>query len=370
MKTGSSILSLSELPTPALVIDAATARKNIDRLASYASKHQIGIRPHTKTHKNKFIAKLQLEAGAIGLTVAKAGEAEQLQSETHDLLMAYPAVDPARCERLAKLSQTKTIRVVADSVVGIEALAAAASSAATTVGVLVEIDVGMGRTGVATAEDSLKLAQLVSKTKGVRLDGILCYPGQIWNSIAQQEAPLAAVATKLQEAIDLWKVNGLEAKIVSGGSTPTAFQSHLVPQYTEIRPGTYVFNDMNTFRGGFCALEDCSARIYCTVVSTAVKDQVVIDGGTKTFTSDLCIPARDSGHGYIVEYPKAKLTKLSEEHGQIDVSQCEQRPKIGERISVIPNHICPCVNLQDAIWWRESDGSCQRINVDARGKLS
>ena len=228
----------------------------------------------------------------------------------------------------------------------------------------------MRRTGVATAQESLALAQLVSKTKGVRLDGILCYPGHIWNPVAEQAQPLAAVSAKLQETIDLWKANGLEAKIVSGGSTPTALRSHLVPQLTEIRSGTYVFNDMNTFRGGFCALADCSARIFCTVISTAVKDQIVLDGGTKTFTSDFCIPARDSGHGYMVEYPDAKITALSEEHGQVDVSRCAKRPKIGERVSIIPNHICPCVNLQDAIWWREADGSLQKIKVDARGKLS
>ncbi|MDB6059794.1 MAG: D-threonine aldolase [Verrucomicrobiales bacterium] len=370
MNTLDSIASLDELPTPALVIDAVVARNNIRRLADYCAAHRIKLRPHTKTHKNRVIAKLQIEAGAKGLTVAKVGEAEQLQSETNDLLMAYPAVDRARCQRLAELAKAKTIRVVAESAIGIEALASAAKNSGSTIGVLVEIDVGMGRTGVATAQDALALAQLISKTKGLRLDGILCYPGHIWNSVAEQAAPLAAVSAKLQETIDLWKQNGLEAKIVSGGSTPTALRSHLVPQLTEIRSGTYVFNDMNTFRGGFCALADCSARIYCTVISTTVKDQIVLDGGTKTFTSDICIPARDSGNGYIVEYPDAKITALSEEHGQVNVSRCEKRPKVGERVSVIPNHICPCVNLQDAIWWREADGSLRKINVDARGKLS
>jgi D-serine deaminase-like pyridoxal phosphate-dependent protein len=362
--------TLEELPTPALVIDSVVARNNIRRLADYAAKHRIGIRPHTKTHKNRVIAKLQIEAGAIGLTVAKVGEAEQLQTETNDLLMAYPAVGRARCQRLAELAKTKTIRVIAESVIGIESLASAAKNAGSTIGVLVEIDVGMGRTGVATAQESLALAQSISKTKGLRLDGILCYPGHIWNPATEQAAPLAAVSAKLQEAIDLWKQNGLEAKIVSGGSTPTAFRSHLVPQLTEIRSGTYVFNDMNTFRGGFCDLADCAARIYATVISTSVKDQIVLDGGTKTFTSDICIPARDSGNGYVVEYPDAKITALSEEHGQVNVSRCEKRPKVGERVSVIPNHICPCVNLQDAIWSREADGSLRKINVDARGKLS
>lgn len=311
-----------------------------------------------------------MRAGAIGLTIAKATEAEQMQSASEDLLMAYPAVDRFRCKRLAELARTRTIRVIVDSAIGVEALASAATEASSTIGLLVEVDVGMRRTGVTTPEAALKLAQQITRTGGVRLDGILCYPGQIWNPVAEQEAPLAAVSAKLQMTIDLWRANGLEAKIVSGGSTPTAFQSHQITQYTEIRPGTYVFNDMNTFRGGFCTLDDCAAQIICTVVSTSITDQVVLDGGTKTFTSDICIPAPTSGHGYMVEYPQARIARLSEEHGQVDMSQCEQRPKIGDRVSVIPNHICPCVNLQDAIWWREADGSLQKITVDARGKLS
>ena len=157
---------------------------------------------------------------------------------------------------------------------------------------------------------------------------------------------------------------------MSGGSTPTAFQSHLVPQFTEIRPGTNVFNDMNTVRGGFCSLDDCAASIVCTVMSDAVGGQVVLDGGTKTFTSDRCGPAPDSGHGHIVEYPDAVITKLTEEHGQVDMSRCARRPQVGERVTVIPNHICPCVNLQDTVWWQDADGTCRPMTVDARGRLS
>ena len=205
---------------------------------------------------------------------------------------------------------------------------------------------------------------------GLRLDGIFCYPGHIWAKPAEQAAPLAAVAAKLQEAIDRFDRHGLCRGVVSGGSTPTAYQSHLVPQVTEIRPGTYVFNDMNTVHGGFCTLDDCAARIVCTVVSDAVTGQVVLDGGTKTFTSDRCGPAPDSGHGFIVEYPDATITKLTEEHGQVDVSRCGRRPRVGERVTVIPNHICPCINLQDAVWWREADGHLRTLTVDARGRLS
>lgn len=334
----------------------------------------MSVRPHCKTHKSVDVARLQLAAGAGGVTVAKVGEAESLMAAfdggASDILMAYPAVDPARAQRLAGLARESTVRVALDTQFAAATMSAAARTAGTTVGVLVDIDVGMGRTGVPTAASLVALAQAVAVTPGLRLDGIFCYPGHIWAKPAEQAAPLAAVAAKLQEAIDRFDRHGLSRAIVSGGSTPTLFQSHLVPQVTEIRPGTYVFNDMNTVRGGFCTLDDCAAAIVCTVVSDAVAGQVVLDGGTKTFTSDRCGPAPDSGHGFIVEYPDAMIVKLTEEHGQVDVSRCGRRPQVGERVTVIPNHICPCINLQDAVWWRETDGRLRPLTIDARGRLS
>lgn len=360
----------SDLPTPALVIDATRVAKNIKRMADYTAAHRLQLRPHTKTHKSRHCARLQLEAGAIGLTVAKAGEAAVFAATGADILVAYPALDPARTRQLAQLARTTSVRVAVDSRFAIDALAAAAQAAATELGILIELDVGLGRTGVSTAAESLSLAEHVARTSGVRLDGILCYPGHIWAAANDQASPLELVALKLTDAIALWRKQGLEARIVSGGSTPTAFQSHLVTAYTEIRPGTYIFNDLNTVRGGYCTLADCAAAVVCTVVSDAVRDQVVIDGGTKTFTSDFCLPARESGHGFIFEYPEARIARMTEEHGQVDVSRCERRPRVGERVTVIPNHICPCVNLHDVIWWGEPDQAPQPMRVDARGKLS
>ena len=138
---------------------------------------------------------------------------------------------------------------------------------------------------------------------------------------------------------------------------------------TEFRPGTYVYNDMNGVRGGSATFDDCAARVVATVISTAVPGQVVIDAGTKTLTSDRCGPAPDTGHGHVVEYPAAKIAKLSEEHGQVDVSACGRPPKVGDRVNVIPNHICPCVNLQDHVWWQEPGEKPRKIPVDARGKV-
>lgn len=355
--------------TPALIIDGTTVVKNLNRMADYADSHDLDLRPHTKTHKSLQLADLQLGAGAVGLTVAKVGEAEVMSEVCQDVLVAYPAIDPARTARLAHLAKHITLRVAVDSMEGAKQIAAAANRAKATIGILVDLDVGMGRTGLQTPGEALKLAAMVDRSPGLRLDGLLFYPGHIQSRPEEQEPALAEVSRKLADTLELWAEHGLEARVVSGGSTPTAFQSHLVADLTEIRPGTYIYNDMNVVRGGFCTLEDCAATIICTVVSTAVPGQVVLDAGTKTFTSDRCGPAPESGHGYIVEYPEAVINKLTEEHGQVDIRKCNSAPKLGERVTVIPNHVCPCINLQTAVWLRDEDGTLVELPIDARGLL-
>lgn len=360
-----------QLPTPALVIDSAIVGRNVRRMADYARQHGLRLRPHTKTHKSLFLAAAQLDAGAAGLTVAKVGEAQLMAEVCNDLLLAYPAVDPPRCEAVAALARDRRISVALDTLTALDAVAQAARRAGTIVGILVDLDVGLGRTGVQSAAQALSLAQSVEAAQGLRLDGLFCYPGHIWQSPDHQEPFLKAVSDRLQETLDLWAAHGLAASTVSGGSTPTAYRSHLVPQLTEIRPGTYIFNDMNTALGGFCSIDDCAARIVCTVVSDAVPGKVIVDAGSKTLTSDRCIPAPESGHGHIVEYPQARISRLSEEHGEIEIpaGSCDQAPKVGERLTIIPNHICPCINLQDRAWWLEAD-EVKELRIDARGRLS
>jgi D-serine deaminase-like pyridoxal phosphate-dependent protein len=360
---------VSQVATPALVIDSDTMRDNMHRLVDYAASVRLHVRPHTKTHKSRLLARVQLAAGAIGLTTAKISEAEIISDPGQDVLVAYPPIGSARAARLAELARDRTVRAAVDSLTAIMEVSAAACAASTTIGLLVDLDVGMRRTGVPSPEATLPLAQAIDRAPGLRLDGIMIYPGHIWEVADQQAAALQAVNQLVGRTIELWREHGLAAPIVSGGSTPTAYQSHLVSHLTEIRPGTYIFNDMNTVRGGFCSLRDCAARIVATVVSDAVSGQVVIDAGSKTLTNDVCIPARDTGFGFVVAYPDARITKLSEEHGQVDVTACPSRPAIGDRVTVIPNHICPCVNLQEFVWYAQSGEPLRQIPVDARGKI-
>ncbi|MCE9555597.1 MAG: alanine racemase [Planctomycetes bacterium] len=359
-----------ELPTPSLILDAEIVRRNLRRMADYTQAHGLALRPHTKTHKSRELGAMQLrEGGAMGLTVAKIGEAKVMASITKDLLLAYPVVDPRRAEVAAHLARDVQLRVAIDSAAAAQALGAAAMAADSSIGILVDLDVGLHRTGVQTPQEALSLAQLVDSTAGLRLDGLFFFPGHLPAAPPKQIDALLALGAVLGETLELWSKSGLQAAIVSGGSTPSALNSHHIGHLTEIRPGTYIFNDMNCVHGGSARLEDCAARIVATVVSTAVPGQVVLDAGSKTLTSDLCGPAPTTGHGYIVEYPQAKIVKLSEEHAQVDVTQCNDRPQLGAQVTIVPNHICPCVNLQDQIYWLEPGKPPRAMPVDARGRV-
>lgn len=358
-----------EVPfTPAVVVDLPTVRRNIAKLVTYARKHNLKVRPHTKTHKSLRVARMQVEMGCSGLTFAKLGEIGAMGAATDDVLLAYPALDDYRRTHLTEIAKSKSLRVAFDSATAAERIGAAAKSAGVTIGVLADIDTGHHRTGVQSPADLLKLAQVVDKTPGLRLDGIFCYPGHIKGPVAEQIEALKPVQAILEESLALYKKSGLNTGIVTGGSSPACFLSHHVTAYTEIRPGTNVYNDMNQVDGGVATLDECAARVVCTVISDAVPGKFVLDGGSKTFFSDRNA-FQPHSFGHVVEYPGAYVTRFSEEHAEVDASKCDRRPKLGERVTVIPNHICPCINLHDTVWFRESDGTLQQSPVDARGKI-
>jgi D-serine deaminase-like pyridoxal phosphate-dependent protein len=358
-------------PTPSLVIDLPTVKRNIARLADYGREHKLSIRPHTKTHKSIRMAKLQLEAGAAGLTVAKIGEAMTMAEAGPDIFIAYPALDPWRRERLANLAKTHAARVGFDSNDAADLIGGAARRTGATIGVLVDLDVGFHRTGVQTPQDAVALAQHVTKTNGLRLDGIMCFPGHLkWSADELRAKWFPGIQETLTTTVDLFRKAGLCIDVVSGGSSPTAFLSHHMPALTEIRPGTYIYNDMNSVAIGFAKLDDCAARLTCTVVSTAVPGKFVIDAGSKSLTSDRrAIDGDTAGHGHVVEYPGANIVRLSEEHGEVKLPPGARGPKIGERVHVVPNHICPCVNLQTMAWVRDESGKLEPMAIDARGMV-
>ena len=356
---------IQDLDTPALLIDLDIMERNLRRVADYAARHNLRLRPHTKTHKSILIARKQLGLGATGLTVAKTGEAEvMLGAEPRDLLVAFPVIGEPKLRRLSSLAAITRITVAIDSLYGAQQLSAAAVAAGVRFGILVETDVGLGRVGVAPS-DALDLSREIQKLPGLEWRGITFYPGHIKD---QNEAKVAELSQVIGSLLESFEAAGLKPEIVSGGSTPLLFHSHKVQGLNEIRPGTYVFNDLNTVAGGGCALEDCAASVLATVISHAEHGRMIVDGGSKTFSSDR-LSSGGPGHGRVMEAPGAVFHKMNEEHGFIDLQHAERAFQIGEKIRIIPNHVCVVVNLHEYVYGVRNGVVEEVWNVEARGKL-
>lgn len=360
---------ISDVDTPALLIDLDVMERNLARVADYARTHRLRLRPHTKTHKIPALARMQLDLGAVGLTVAKVSEAEvMLAARPTDLLVAYPVIGPAKLARLTRVACATHVTVALDSLVAAKELSRAAEHAGVTFDVLVEVDVGFGRVGVDPGPAMTDLGRAVMTLPNLRLRGIAFYPGHITvldaNGLAAIDRLSELTATMATE----WTSAGLPLEIFSGGSTPTLFHSHRIPAVNEIRPGIYLFNDYNTVLSGACTLNDCAASILATVVSTTRPGRMILDAGSKALSTDRPVVG-DAHFGYVIEAPEARLFKLSEEHGFVDVSHCSMRFSVGDRVRVIPNHICTVVNLHDRVYGVRG-GRVERIwNVEARGQM-
>ena len=362
-------MRIEELDTPALIVDLDIMERNLRSLSDYSRKHGLKLRPHTKTHKIPSIAKMQIASGCSGITVAKVGEAEVMASAgLEDILIAYPVVGQSKCERLAKLAQQRTITVSLDSIEVAKGISEAATRAGSKVNILVEFDMGMRRCGVQTVEAWLSVAQAVDKLSGVRLIGLMFYPGHIWDALAEQGPALDKISRAIEEIQAKAKQGGLNCEVVSGGSTPTAYNSHQVRGLTEMRPGTYVFNDMNETKAGYSQLSDCALRVQVTVVSKAVQGKAMIDGGSKTFSGDRLISGDKQGFGFVTEHPDTQFTSMSEEHGHMDLGPSD-RVNVGEKLSIIPNHVCACVNMHNQIYYHRKGIVEGSWAIEGRGKI-
>ena len=215
----------------------------------------------------------------------------------------------------------------------------------------------------------MALARKIQQLPGVSFRGLMTFFGSVWGTLEERRQEAKAVAERVARVLEAFAKERMEVEIVSGGSTPAARISHEIPGLTEIRPGTYVYNDLNTYYQGVCELEDCAARIVTTVVSTAVPDRAMIDAGSKTLSSDLLGSGPKSGYGYAVEAPDAPIIKLNEEHGYLDISKSGHHFRVGEVLTVIPNHVCTCVNMHDEAFVVRNDQVQTSWRVAARGKI-
>lgn len=321
--------------TPVVTIDLDVMEGNIRRMQALCDDCGVALRPHIKTHKTPEIAKAQLAAGARGITCQTIGEVEvMVNAGFDDIFLTYNVLGNAKLRRMQALADRARLSAVCDNETVARTLSSAFAQAEMPLAVLVECDAGAGRNGVQNPREAAELAGLIDRLPGLRFAGLMFYP------ITDQTGEFAGAAIhELERA-------GLACEVVSTGGTPSAPKLRSVPQATEHRAGTYIFNDRSLVEKGWARWEECAMRIRTTVVSRPTPDRAILDAGSKTLSSDL---SGLSGYGAIAEYPDAQITRLNEEHGVVDLSPCRRKPEVGEVVSIIPNHACVVTNLHDQL---------------------
>lgn len=344
--------------TPCLLVDEDRLDANITAMANLADGRGLHLRPHVKTHKSLEIAARQVAAGASGITVATISEAEVFAAAGFEhLFIAYPLwLDRDKAARLRRVAEMSPLMAGVDSPAGVAQLAQATSGLNQRVSVLVEVDSGHARSGVPAAAAGAVAAAAVGA--GLEVAGVFTFPGHSYALEGRRRAAADEVVA-LAEAVDALAGHGIEAQIVSGGSTPSAeFADASV--LTEIRPGVYVFGDAQQWELGTCAAGDIALTVLSTVVSQA-PDRVIADAGSKVLAGDRAMYA--TGYGRLLDAPDARVTALSEHHATITGLDCAP----GTRVRLVPNHACVAVNLADNYLVSRGDQVVARWPVDARG---
>jgi len=363
-------MRIQDLETPAVLIDLDIMERNLARMAEYCRQHGLALRPHTKTHKIPELAHRQIKSGATGITVAKVGEAEvMVQAGLTDLLIAYPIVGREKAARVAALAERAALMVSLDSEAAARDLSRSAQERGVRIGLLVELDVGFRRCGVQRPEEAVALARVIHDLPNVDFRGLMFYPGHFMVPEPERRQLLEDVNARLHRVYEAFDRAGLPIEIVSGGSTPTAYLSHEFAGVTEIRPGMYIFNDRTMVGLGVARVEDCALSVLVTVVSTSVPGRAIVDGGSKTFSNDRYRAGDGRGFGLVREDPAAEVEALSEEHGHLDISRSSRRYRIGERLTIIPNHVCTVMNLHDEVYGVRGDEVEAVWRVAARGRV-
>ena len=360
-----------DLDTPSLLVDLDTVERNVAEMAKVAADAGVRLRPHTKTHKSPEIAGIQRAAGASGITVAKLGEAEvMVEAGFDDVLVAYPIWGEAKLARLRRLLERASIRVSLDSVEVAEGIGRVGRDLGRDVPVLVEVDAGLHRMGRPPGAPTVELAQEVARVFGVEVLGLLTHAGHAYRSAggAELRAIAEAEGGDLLATAEGCEQAGLPIREVSVGSTPTARTVASVPGVTEIRPGTYVFNDVQQLRLGVATEADCAARVLVTVVARPSAERFVIDAGTKAFTSDGADGPPFPGRGLVLGRPDLVLELMTEEHG-IGRIEGGAELRIGDRLEVVPLHVCSCVNMFDTAVGVRGGRVEREIPIAARGRL-
>ncbi len=347
-----------EYGTPALVIDMDRVERNIARVQGLCDAAGVANRPHIKTHKSPVLARLQVAAGARGITCQKLGEAEIMAAAgLDDILISYNLIGEEKIARLGALLAHTTVTVAADNPVVIDGLAPAAAAAGRPLSVVVECDTGRQRAGVETPAEAIALARRIAATPGLTFAGFLLYPTEDGWPAAQRF---------YDEALAGVRAAGLDATIVSTGGSPNLKHVGELSGATEHRPGTYIYNDRMQVAAGVATWDDCALHVYTTVVSRAAPERGIIDAGSKTLTADT---GGLDGFGLILDHPQARIARFAEEHGFLDLSKSNTRPEVGDVLRIVPNHVCVVINMADEVLMVRGDDIVGTLPVAARGRL-
>jgi D-serine deaminase-like pyridoxal phosphate-dependent protein len=326
-------LTADDLDTPALLIDLDRLQHNIDRMAGHLRERGVAWRPHAKAFKCPAIAHLLRRAGAIGVTVAKVSEAEVMaDGGIDDILIAHLVVGPSKVARLAALQRRAQVKVTVDHSDQIAPLGHAASAAGVTIGVLVDVDIGMKRTGVASAEDAVELARFVSATPGLRFDGLMGYEGHtlMIADPAEKRTAVAGALARLIHARDVAEADGLQCRIISAGGSGSYQYAADIPGITELQAGGGIFACQYYTRICKVTGHRPAVTVLATVVSRPSEDRAILDIGQKSISQHKTPPV-------LQDYPECQISGLSAEHATVAVDR-QNSLKIGEKVHVIPGY--------------------------------
>ena len=363
---------IQDLDTPALLIDLSRVNKNIEDMQKKANSAGVHLRPHTKTHRTPALAFLQLGAGAHGISVAKIGEAEVMaHSGINDIFIASVTMGKQKIERLKRLAVQTKVMIGVDDEEQVMELSTIFAAEQKPIDVLIEIETGEERTGLVPGERLIRLARFIKKASGIRLKGVFSHEGHTYSASTAYEC--RALFKKSQEhtlrAADLIRNEGISIDVISIGATPSLLLGDLLPGITEIRPGTYIL--MDAAQGH--AIQDysrCAATVLATVTSKPTSERVVVDAGVKALTSfvrtkGICITP---GFGLVKGFNDLRIAKLYDEHGIILDSAANKKLRLGDKIQIIPNHICPTCSLYDTMYILDGENVVDEYPILCRGR--
>ncbi|MCR3956166.1 MAG: D-TA family PLP-dependent enzyme [Gudongella sp.] len=366
-------MKINDLDTPSLLIRQDILLQNIVQMQKYADESNVSLRPHTKTHKSSYLALLQADQGAAGITVAKVGEAEVMaKAGLKDIFIANEIVGERKLERIKALQKRTNISFGLDSLAQAKMIENVFNQDEKA-NVLIEIEVGENRSGIIEEEDFIDLLNYIKSSESIHFKGVFSHDGHSYGAKDMDELRhihLESQKRTLRFA-DLSRESGLSPQTVSIGSTPSLIHNFpILEGVTEIRPGTYIFMDASQSKvvGG---LDMNAASVLATVISRPTEDRVVLDVGAKGLTMQKRSKGITStnGMGLILGYEGVEIDSMYDEHALIYNRKFRNQVQVGDRVQIIPNHICPVVNLYDTIHLVSGEDVLEEIPVDCRGKL-